>query len=133
MAFVRQRGAAIAIYSILEKSARLITALEVAQVTELASMACAFVTLVGMEMIVPKSSYVLHYVQKSGLVTAFAIQIATHLIVYKTRETVKTFVFVQMYGLVTDHVTRCVIAQFATTMVVIALQRSAVPDADRYC
>jgi len=123
--------AAIAIYSILEKSVRSITALEVAQVAEFASKVCAFVTLVGMEMIVPKSSYVLHYVQKSGLVTAFVIQIAIHLIVYKTRETVRTFVFVQMYGLVMDHVTRCVITQFATTMMVIALKRSAVPDADQ--
>jgi len=124
-------GAAIVIYSILEKSARSITALKVALVMEIASKACAFVTLVGMEMTVPKSSYVLHYVHKSGLVTAFAIQIAIHLIVYKTKETVGTFVFVQMHGLVTDHVTRCVTTHFATMMVVIVLKRSAVPDVDQ--
>ena len=121
------------IYSILEKNARSITVLEVAQVMEIASRAFAFVTLVGMEMIVPKSSYALHYVRKSGLVTAFAIQIAILLIVSKTRETVRTFVFVQMYGLVTDHAIRCVTTHFATTMVMIVLKKSAVPDVDQKC
>ena len=63
----------------------------------------------------------------------FVIQTAIQLSVYKIKETVRMFVSVQMHGLVTDHVIRCVTSHFASMMVVIVLKKSAVLDADRQC